>query len=304
MELKIYNPQEEGFLKEIDWNYEELKAEIQEKANYYKNLVYTADQVKIGKQDRAKFNKLKKALDGGRKTIKKRCMQPYTTFEKQMKELINILDEVVINIDTQIKGYEEEERQEKLEKVKEIYKKTIGDLDRTIPFEKIYKASWLNVSTTIKSITAEIAEIRDKVDGDLKVINADASPYVFEMKEEYLKSFDLTAAMMKKQQLEETAKKKALFEEEQKQKEAQRQQQLKEEAQKVISAGESTEAPEMPKEPAEVLKPKRTGERTVAITFRCVVKEHNFKEVNARLSLVQKVCEEFEIINPEEEEDL
>ena len=23
MELKIYNPQEEGFLKEIDWNYEE-----------------------------------------------------------------------------------------------------------------------------------------------------------------------------------------------------------------------------------------------------------------------------------------
>lgn len=25
MEFKIYNPQEEGFLKEIDWNYEELK---------------------------------------------------------------------------------------------------------------------------------------------------------------------------------------------------------------------------------------------------------------------------------------
>ena len=28
MEFKIYNPQEEGFLKEIDWNYEELKTEI------------------------------------------------------------------------------------------------------------------------------------------------------------------------------------------------------------------------------------------------------------------------------------
>lgn len=27
MELKIYNPQEEGFLKEIDWNYEEVKTE-------------------------------------------------------------------------------------------------------------------------------------------------------------------------------------------------------------------------------------------------------------------------------------
>ena len=29
MELKIYNPQADGFLKAIDWNFEELKEEIQ-----------------------------------------------------------------------------------------------------------------------------------------------------------------------------------------------------------------------------------------------------------------------------------
>ena len=50
MEFKIYNPQEEGFLKEIDWNYEELKTEIQKKANDYMNLVYTADQIKDAKK--------------------------------------------------------------------------------------------------------------------------------------------------------------------------------------------------------------------------------------------------------------
>lgn len=295
MEFKIYNPQEEGFLKEIDWNYEELKTGIQKKANDYMNLVYTADQIKDAKKDRAKLNKFVTALEDKRKEIKKQVMQPYAAFEKQEKELIGIVDQAVANIDTQIKGYEEAVRQEKLEKVKEIYKKTIGDLDRTVPFKKIYKDSWLNVSTTLKSITTEIAEIRDKVDSDLKVINADTSPYVFEMKEEYLKAFDLTAAMMKKQKLEETAKKKALFEEEQK--EAQRQQQLKEEAQKVVSAGESKE---VPKEPAEASKPKRTGERTLAITFRCVVKEHNFDEANAKISILKKTCEEFEIISQEE----
>lgn len=297
MEFKIYNPQEDGFLQKIDWNYEELKTEIQKKANDYMNLVYTVDQIKDAKKDRAKLNKFVTALEDKRKEIKKQVMQPYTAFEKQEKELIGIVNQAVANIDTQIKGYEEAVRQEKLEKVKEIYKKTIGDLDRTVPFEKIYKDSWLNVSTTLKSITTEIAEIRDKVDSDLKVINADTSPYVFEMKEEYLKAFDLTAAMMKKQRLEETAKKKALFEEEQKQKEAQRQRQLKEEAQKVVSAGESKE---VPKEPTEAPKPRHTGERTLAITFRCVVKKHNFKEVNARLGLVQKVCEEFKTINKEE----
>ena len=297
MEFKIYNPQEDGFLQKIDWNYEELKSEIQKKANDYIDLVYTVDQIKDAKKDRAKLNKFVTALEDKRKGIKKQVMQPYTAFEKQEKELIGIVNQAVANIDTQIKGYEEAVRQEKLEKVKEIYKKTIGDLDRTVPFEKIYKDSWLNVSTTLKSITTEIAEIRDKVDSDLKVINADTSPYVFEMKEEYLKAFDLTAAMMKKQKLEETAKKKALFEEEQKQKEAQRQQQLKEEAQKVASAGESKE---VPKEPAEASKPKRTGERTLAITFRCVVKEHNFDEANAKISILKKTCEEFEIISQEE----
>lgn len=252
------------------------------------------------KKDRAKLNKFVTALEDKRKEIKKQVMQPYTAFEKQEKELIGIVNQAVANIDTQIKGYEEAVRQEKLEKVKEIYQKTIGDLDRAVPFEKIYKDSWLNVSTTLKSVTTEIAGIRDKVDSDLKVINADTSPYVFEMKEEYLKAFDLNAAMMKKQKLEETAKKKALFEEEQKQKEEQRQQQLKEEAQKVISAGESKEEPEMPKEPAEVPKPKRTGERTLAITFRCVVKEHNFDEANAKISILKKTCEEFKIISQEE----
>ena len=290
MEFKIYNPQEEGFLKEIDWNYEELKTEIQKKANDYMNLVYTADQIKDAKKDRANLRKFVTALENKRKEIKRQVMQPYTAFEEQEKELIGIVDQAIGNIDIQIKGYEEATRQEKIEKIKGIYSKTIGDLDRTIPFEKIYKDSWLNVSTTLKSITTEIAEIRDKVDSDLKVINADTSPYVFEMKEEYLKAFDLTAAMMKKQKLEETAKKKVLFEEEQTQKEAQ----------KVASAGESKEAPEMPKEPAEVSKPKRTGERTLAITFRCVVKEHNFDEANAKISILKKTCEEFEIISQEE----
>ena len=261
------------------------------------NLVYTADQIKDAKKDRAKLNKFVTALEDKRKEIKKQVMQPYTAFEKQEKELIGIVNQAVANIDTQIKGYEEAVRQEKLEKVKEIYQKTIGDLDRTVPFEKIYKDSWLNVSTTLKSITTEIAEIRDKVDSDLKVINADTSPYVFEMKEEYLKAYDLTAAMMKKQKLEETAKKKALFEEEQKQKEAQRQQQLKEEVQKVASAGEVKELPEGI---TKILKAERAGERTLAITFRCVVKEHNFDEANAKISILKKTCEEFEIISQEE----
>lgn len=296
MELKIYNPQADGFLQKIDWNFEELKSEITNKANDYMSLVYTPDQMKEAKKDRAALRKFITALEDKRKEIKKQVMIPYTDFEEKEKELISIVNQAVSNIDTQIKAYDESIRQEKLEKVKEIYAKTIGGLADIVTFDKIFKESWLNVSTTLKSITNEITEVRDKIDNDLVVINADTSPYAYEMKEEYLKNFDLTAAVNKKQQLEETAKKKAIYEEQPKQEEQQRKQRSQEEAKKVVFAGKSK------KKPVKAHKSiNNTGEKISTITFRCTVKEHNFKEVNARLSLVQKVCEEFKIIDPKEE---
>lgn len=296
MELKIYNPTEDGFLQSIDWNFEELKQEITVKANDYMNLVYSNDQIKEAKKDRANLRKFVTVLENKRKEIKKQVMTPYFDFEEKEKELVGIINQAIQNIDVQVKGYEEGLRQEKLEKVKEIYKECIGDLDRAIPFEKIFKDSWLNASTTLKSIKEEIAEIHHKVDTDLKVINTDVSPYVYEMKEEYLKNFDLSAAMAKKQELEDTAKKKALYEE-QKQKEAkEREQRLKEEAARVENAG---------KEPRpikqDVKQEKETAnERILALTFKAIAKESRFNEVNALLSQLKKACESFEILKKEE----
>ena len=45
MELKIISPTPEGFVKEILWNADEISKEIDEKIGYYKNLVYTEEQV-------------------------------------------------------------------------------------------------------------------------------------------------------------------------------------------------------------------------------------------------------------------
>ena len=82
MELKIYNPSEDGFIKPIEWNYEELKAELSQKLEQYKGLVYTEDQIKEAKADRAKLNALATAIDGKRKELKKQCLQPYEQFKR------------------------------------------------------------------------------------------------------------------------------------------------------------------------------------------------------------------------------
>lgn len=112
MELKIYNPQENGFLQQIDWNFEELKQEITGKAETYKNLVYSDEQMREAKKDRAKLRKLNSALNEKKKEIKNQIMAPYMGFENQIKELMGIVNDAVDNIDLQVKGYEEGLRQE------------------------------------------------------------------------------------------------------------------------------------------------------------------------------------------------
>ena len=52
MELKIYNPQEDGFVQKIEWNYEELKAEVSIAADEYAASVYTDETIKQARQIR------------------------------------------------------------------------------------------------------------------------------------------------------------------------------------------------------------------------------------------------------------
>ncbi|WP_195370890.1 DUF1351 domain-containing protein [Coprococcus comes] len=97
MELRITNPQENWLTEQILWNNEELKAAIAEKVKDYKTIAYTEDSLKDMKADRADLNKLKKAFEDERKRVKKICMEPYTKFEQQVKEITAVVDGKVID---------------------------------------------------------------------------------------------------------------------------------------------------------------------------------------------------------------
>lgn len=295
MELRIYSPQEDGFLQSIEWNFDELKQEVTKKANDYMNLVYSDDQVKEAKKDRADLRKFNTALNNKRKEVKGQIMAPYTAFESQIKELTGIVDQAIENIDTQVKGYEEAKRNEKLEKVKEVYKEAIGDLDRTVPFEKIFQERWLNVSTTLKSIKEEISGIYEKVDADLKLINNDGSLFVFEMKEEYLKNFDLQAAMALKQRLEENEKKKAAFEAQRRKEEEEQQKRLQAEAERIASAGRAAVVNADSDLQLEEARVKR-----VRLTIQITANEHQFEYLNSVLNTLSQNAEEVRVLKKEE----
>ena len=153
----------------------------------------------------------------------------------------------------------------------------------------------------------EITAIHDKVDGDLKIINAENSPYVYEMKEEYLKDFDLMAAMAKKQQLEETAQKKALYEEQKRKEAEERERWRKEEAERVEMAGKVQKDQKLPdpeNEPADIVpqeaiqdqKPLRRKKIVIAITAN----ETQYAYLNEVLMKLKNNAEKVEILEKEE----
>lgn len=203
MELKILSPQEGGFVKEIRWNNEELKAEIAEKMQEYKSLAFTEETIKEAKADRAKLNKLRTAFEDERKRIKKLCMAPYDEFEKQVKELIALIDEPIQLIDGQIKEVEEQRKIEKKGKVLEFYESVIGSLKGVLPFEKVFRPEYLNATKSMKSITEEIQSLINRVNADLDTIEGFGSKYELQIKDAYLKTLDLSTAMQEKTRLEE-----------------------------------------------------------------------------------------------------
>lgn len=80
LELKILSPSEDGFVNEIVWNADEIAAAVAEKVGYYKNLVYTEDQIAEAKKDRAALNKFISALKAKDREIKTLCLKPYEVF--------------------------------------------------------------------------------------------------------------------------------------------------------------------------------------------------------------------------------
>lgn len=215
MELRIISPQENGFVREIQWNHEELKTEIAEKMQEYKTLTFTEDSIKEAKADRAKLNKLKSAFDDERKRIKKLCMAPYDTFEKQVKELIALIDEPIQLIDAQIKEVEQLKRDEKRKAIEELFS-GIG-FQAFVTLEAIWDEKWLNATVSMGKIEEQMKSRMYQIADEVYTIH-NLPEFSFESMEVYKNTLDLNKAIQEGKRLSEIQKRKIAYEEEQRRK--------------------------------------------------------------------------------------
>lgn len=208
MELIVKNPTTAAPLPAVEWNYQEMRAELEKKLAAYKGAVYTAAQMPQAKKDRATLNKVRDQLDTARKELRAYFLAPYNEFEAQMKELLGLVAEAVEGIDAQVKAVEQKEKDEKQEVIRDIYVAWGKELCELVSLEKIQNPRWLNKTYTLAAIEDDVKTQFAKVRSALHSIEgAVEAEYRDTVRMVYLESLDLRLALQKKSELAEQKKK-------------------------------------------------------------------------------------------------
>ena len=209
MELRI---EKITFPEIIEFNFDELRQEITNRVAMYANMVYTEDQVKQAKADRANLNKFVKALSDERIKVKKQCMKPYEEFEAKVNELSKIVQEPIKMIDKQVKEYEEQKKRDKLDEITNFFNST--DHPEWLHISQLFNDKWLNVSVSMKSIQEEIDSRLEQIENDLTTLS-NLPEFGFEATEVYKSTLDINKALNEGRRLSEIQKRKAEHEAEQ-----------------------------------------------------------------------------------------
>lgn len=207
-ELSLVIKQPEKFLSHIAWNKDELKAFIEQKVTDYQNLVYTEDKIKEAKSDRAYLNKLKKQISDRRIEVKKAVMAPYTEFEADVKEVLELIEQPISQIDAQIKAYESDQKEHRKQTLYHHYQTAYSEEFRTmVPFDRILNDKLLLASKSEKKSAAEMDAIKQQIETDLMTIDMGLEEQDREYaKQRYLSCFDVGTVFAEMRQIMERRK--------------------------------------------------------------------------------------------------
>ena len=224
--LELVKPEFDGEIQvriknvgEIESNMKEVKGYVEELNNYYKSVTFTEETLKQAKEEKAKVNKFKTEVADYRKKITAEYNKPIKVFEDTAKETEKLLSETYNTINQQVAGFEEEQKRQKEQEIREYFEeyKTANDIDFVN-----YEQAQINVTLTasVKSLKEQAKAFIDRIMDDLKLIETQ------ECKEEILVEYKQNLNVSKS--IQEVANRHKLLEEEKKKQEELKNKQLEE----------------------------------------------------------------------------
>lgn len=191
--------------------FDRLKEQALQLADNIGQVDVTEENIQVSKKMLAAVNTKLKEMESRRISIKKEILEPYDTFEQQVKEIVTIVKDADNLVRDQVRTLEECERDAKRDKVAVIFGKRIPSYSfgGVFTFDNFIKPSHLNKSTSMKNIEKEMVEWLEKIDSDLRVIKT--LPDSGSVLVEYYDTKDLTTAINIVNDREERKKQLAQF---------------------------------------------------------------------------------------------
>lgn len=181
----------------IRCNFEDVKAQLSAKMAEYQGAVFTEESKSVAKAELASLRKTRDEVEKRRKEVKAQCLVPYNDFEDKVKELLEIIDEPICLIDSQLKEMEAERIRKRHEDIEALYTDTVGVYAEYLPLKAVYVKKWDNATTTLKQVEKELAEMAEKAASEVAIIKNTNSDITDDALEVYKKTRDLGAALTK-----------------------------------------------------------------------------------------------------------
>lgn len=241
----------------IEEHLESMKSEISAMVAEVLALPVTDETVKEIKKRRAKLKKQWTELEGLRKDVKKKIVEPYTAFEKTFKECVTeIFQSADDTLKAQIAEVENARKAEKETAVRSFFAEyaTSLHLPEYITYDRL--GLDINLSTTEKKYKEQVKAFLDRVSTDLQLI--ETHPDADEVLVEYEKTLDASRAILEvnnRHKLIEARKQRAEEERRRREEEAKAVEQVKAAYEEESAAQAPTEAPTAAPAPEPVEEP-------------------------------------------------
>lgn len=143
---------------EIIFDVDSLLAAVDAVLEPYNGLVVTEEMVPGIKSEMAALNKVKEKLETARKEISGKISAPVKEFEAQVKTAVQRIVDGRASLDTQVKAWEEQQREERRVAIQAIIEDVLNSAQLD-GFAVDIDPRWLNKSIAAKAVRSEVENI-------------------------------------------------------------------------------------------------------------------------------------------------
>ena len=189
----------------IDNNFAELKVAVAKKVMKYQGLVFADENIKEAKSTKAELKKMIDTLEANRKAIKRKWNDPYIEFETEVKEIVAIIEKPMLDIDVQIRDFEERRKADKEVQVRDAIEYQlagiVGEKQAFIRQAGIaWDDRWLNATMSMTQVGSDISEQIGKMIREINTIQdiCEDDDMLSDLLVEYQRTKDLAGTLQKR----------------------------------------------------------------------------------------------------------